>query len=143
MTSTCASSLFSVRFRFCPTALVTHAVAGMLPSIFSLHAVTYVLCALADKPLPIKNRRKVYERLLHDLQQREAKQEGDSAMIRCSSLPLPPYTAHSSRHSWLPEDEDNIALLFEGIRRGRSIVPPHAVPAWPMAMRWRSKTSPS
>ncbi|KAJ7189966.1 hypothetical protein GGX14DRAFT_607447, partial [Mycena pura] len=82
-------------------------------------------------------------RLLEGADWREAKQEGDGAMIRCASLPLPPYTAHSSRHSWLPEDEDNIALLFKGIHRGRSIVPPHAVPARPMAMRWRSKTSPS
>ncbi|KAJ7210837.1 ubiquitin-protein ligase molybdopterin-converting factor [Mycena pura] len=98
-------------------------VLGTLPSVFGLHAATYVLCALADKPLanplPIKNRRKVYERLLRDLQQRESKQAGDGAMI-----------------SRLPIDEDDVALLFEDVHRGRSVVPPHAVPARPVLVRW-------
>lgn len=48
---------------------------GPLPSIFGLHIATYILCELAEKPinnpLPIKNRRKLYERMLRDLLHRE------------------------------------------------------------------------
>ncbi|KAF7328123.1 tRNA threonylcarbamoyladenosine dehydratase [Mycena venus] len=82
-----------------------------LPAIFGLHIATYVLCALADKPiagpLPIKNRRKVYERMLRDFQGREAKRAGTLV-------------------SRIPLDEDDVALLFEDVHRGRSVVPPHA-----------------
>ena len=50
---------------------------GSLPSIFGLHAATYVLCELAGKPianpLPVKNRRKLYEKMNRDLQLREQK----------------------------------------------------------------------
>ncbi|KAJ7649134.1 ubiquitin-protein ligase molybdopterin-converting factor [Mycena polygramma] len=98
-------------------------VLGPLPSIFGLHIATYVLCELAGKPianpLPIKNRRKVYDRLLRDLQQREAKRAGDGALV-----------------SRIPLDEDDVALLFEDIYRGRSVVPPHAVPVKPTLVRW-------
>ena len=52
-----------------------HALVGPLPSIFGLHIATYILCELAEKPisnpLPIKNRRKLYERMLRDLLHRE------------------------------------------------------------------------
>ncbi|KAJ7496426.1 hypothetical protein FB451DRAFT_1074472 [Mycena latifolia] len=98
-------------------------VLGPLPSVFGLHAATYVLCALAGKPianpLPIKNRRKLYERMLRDLQQREAQRAGDSG--------------HPSR---LPLDEDDVALLFEDVHRGRSVLPPHLVPVRPTLVRW-------
>lgn len=54
--------------------------AGPLPSIFGLHIATYVLCELAGKPisnpLPIKGRKKLYERLLRDLLRRESKLTG-------------------------------------------------------------------
>jgi tRNA A37 threonylcarbamoyladenosine dehydratase len=56
-------------------------VLGPLPAIFGLHAATYVLCELSGKPienpLPVKNRRKLYERLLRDLIVREARIAGD------------------------------------------------------------------
>ncbi|KAJ7911833.1 ubiquitin-protein ligase molybdopterin-converting factor [Mycena leptocephala] len=96
-------------------------VLGPLPSIFGLHVATYVLCELAGKPianpLPIKNRRKLYERLLRDLQQREAKRAGTLV-------------------SRLPLDEDDVALLFEDVHRGRSVLPPHAVPVKATLVRW-------
>ncbi|KAG6822049.1 hypothetical protein H0H92_015522 [Tricholoma furcatifolium] len=56
-------------------------VLGPLPSIFGLHAATYILCELAGKPilnpLPIKHRKKLYERLLRDLLHRESKLTGE------------------------------------------------------------------
>ena len=53
---------------------------GPLPSIFGLHAATYILCDIAGQPipnpLPIKNRRKLYDRLLRGLLNRERKITG-------------------------------------------------------------------
>lgn len=66
--------------RPCLWILLT-AFAGPLPSLFGLYTATYVICDLAKKPilnpLPIKNRRKVYERLLRDLLHRESKFTGE------------------------------------------------------------------
>jgi tRNA threonylcarbamoyladenosine dehydratase len=54
---------------------------GPLPSIFGLNIATYILCELAQKPIPnplrIKNRSKLYERLLRDLCTRESQLTGD------------------------------------------------------------------
>jgi hypothetical protein len=62
-----------------------HISLGPLPSIFGLHIATYVLCELAEKPisnpLPIKNRRNLYERMLRDLLNREQKFAGK--IIKC------------------------------------------------------------
>lgn len=59
---------------------LTQYLTGPLPSIFGLNIATYILCELAEKPipnpLPIKARRKLYEKLLRDLQVREAKSTG-------------------------------------------------------------------
>lgn len=52
-------------------------VLGMLPAIFGLHVATYVICDLAGKPieepLPVKGRKKLYEKLVKDLSAREMK----------------------------------------------------------------------
>ncbi|KIP10798.1 hypothetical protein PHLGIDRAFT_125305 [Phlebiopsis gigantea 11061_1 CR5-6] len=96
-------------------------VLGPLPSIFGLHIATYILCDLAGKPiinpLPIKGRRKLYERIYRDLLHREERIVG-YALNR------------------LPIDEDDVGLLFEDIHRGRSVIPPHAVPSRPALVRW-------
>ncbi|KAJ3814636.1 hypothetical protein F5876DRAFT_86336 [Lentinula aff. lateritia] len=96
-------------------------VLGPLPSIFGLHIATYILCELAGKPivnpLPIKARRKLYERLWKDLLHREEKLVGHT--LNRISL-----------------DEDDIALIFEDIHRGRSVIPPHEVPTKPALVRW-------
>ncbi|KAG6852969.1 hypothetical protein C0991_007780 [Blastosporella zonata] len=96
-------------------------VLGPLPSIFGLHVATYILCELAGKPilnpLPIKNRKKLYERLLRDLLHRESKLTGETI-------------------NKLPIDEDDVALIFEDINRGRSVIPPHNVPSRPVLVRW-------
>ena len=43
-----------------------------------------------------------------------------------------PYTSCSK----LPIDEDDVALIFEDLHLGRSVVPPHVVPAHPALLRW-------
>ena len=54
---------------------------GPIPATFGFHIATYILCDLAEKPipnpLPIKNRRKLYERLLRDLLVRESRIAGE------------------------------------------------------------------
>ena len=96
-------------------------VIGPLPSMFGLHIATYVICEMAGKPilnpLPIKNRRKLYERMLRDLLQRESKLIGQTI-------------------NKLPIDEDDVSLIFEDIHKGRSLIPPHPVPARPTLVRW-------
>ncbi|KAJ7059297.1 hypothetical protein C8F01DRAFT_1254979 [Mycena amicta] len=76
-------------------------VLGPLPAVFGLHAATYVLAELAGKPilnpLAVKNRRKVYERRLRDLQAREGRRaSGEPGMV-----------------TRLPIDRDDVALIFE------------------------------
>jgi len=65
-------------FEFLPDCII---IPGSLPSIFGLHAATYVLCELAGKPisnpLPVKNRRKLYEKMNRDLQLREQRITGE------------------------------------------------------------------
>ena len=55
---------------------------GPLPSIFGLNIASYILCDLADKPilnpLPIKGRKKLYERIYRDLLRREEKITGNA-----------------------------------------------------------------
>ncbi|THH30488.1 hypothetical protein EUX98_g3710 [Antrodiella citrinella] len=96
-------------------------VLGPLPSIFGLNIATYILCDLAGQPisnpLPIKGRKKLYERIYRDLLHREEKMAGQ-ALNRLSI------------------DEDDVGMLFEDIHRGRSIIPPHAVPVRPALVRW-------
>ncbi|KAJ7059270.1 ubiquitin-protein ligase molybdopterin-converting factor [Mycena amicta] len=99
-------------------------VLGPLPAVFGLNAATYVLAELAGKPIPnplaVKNRRKVYERMLRDLQARENRRAGgEPGMV-----------------TRLPIDEDDVALIFEDIHRGRSVIPPHPVPVRPTLVRW-------
>lgn len=61
-------------------------VLGPLPAIFGLHIATYILCELAEKPianpLPIKNRRKLYERMGRELLHREMRITGE--VIKCA-----------------------------------------------------------
>ncbi|PCH36872.1 hypothetical protein WOLCODRAFT_140616 [Wolfiporia cocos MD-104 SS10] len=96
-------------------------VLGPLPSIFGLHIATFILCELAGKPipnpLPVKGRKKLNERLYKDLLHREEKLTGQTI-------------------NKLPIDEDDVGFIFDDISRGRSVVPPHAVPSRPVVARW-------
>lgn len=38
--------------------------------------------------------------------------------------------------SKLPLDEDDVALIFEDVYNGRSVIPPHVVPSKPVLVRW-------
>ena len=52
-------------------------VLGPLPALFGLHIATYVLCELAgrplERPLPVRHRKKLYERMWKDLLVRESR----------------------------------------------------------------------
>lgn len=42
-------------------------------------------------------------------------------------------------NSKLSIDEDDVALIFEDLHRGRSVIPPHDVPSRPVLVRWDSE----
>ncbi|TFK29493.1 ubiquitin-protein ligase molybdopterin-converting factor [Coprinopsis marcescibilis] len=96
-------------------------VLGPLPAIFGLNIASYIVCELAGKPisnpLPIKNRKKLYERIYRDLLHREEKLVGHQL-------------------NRLPIDEDDVGLIFEDLHRGRSVLPPYDVPTRPTLVRW-------
>ncbi|KAH8829223.1 ubiquitin-protein ligase molybdopterin-converting factor [Flagelloscypha sp. PMI_526] len=98
-------------------------VLGPLPAIFGLNIATYILCDLAGKPIlnpmPVKNRRKVYEKVYRDLLIRERKLTGQGEAL-----------------TRLPFDEDDVGLLVDDLYRGRSCVPPYDVPTKPALVRW-------
>jgi tRNA A37 threonylcarbamoyladenosine dehydratase len=70
-------------------------VLGPLPAIFGLHIATYVLCELAgcplERPLPVRHRKKLYERMWKDLLHRESRIARKQIKFRhfsaCSSSP--------------------------------------------------------
>ncbi|KAI0701849.1 ubiquitin-protein ligase molybdopterin-converting factor [Cytidiella melzeri] len=96
-------------------------VLGPLPAIFGLHIASYVLCELAGKsipnPMPVKGRKKLYERLHRDLLHREEKLSGQTT-------------------NKLPFDEDDAGFIFDDLHRGRCTIPPHTVPMRPALVRW-------
>ena len=63
-------------------SFISNPFTGPLPSIFGLHIATYIICELAGKPisnpLPVKYRKKLYERLYRDLLHREEKLVGNA-----------------------------------------------------------------
>ncbi|KAH9974461.1 hypothetical protein BGW80DRAFT_1491956 [Lactifluus volemus] len=102
-------------------------VLGPLPAIFGLHIATYVLCELVarpiERPLPVRHRKKLYERMWKDLLHRESRTASrvNKSISNYSSLPL--MTA-------------DIALLYDDFVLGRSIVPPHSACVRPALVRW-------
>ncbi|KAJ7303634.1 hypothetical protein DFH08DRAFT_976976 [Mycena albidolilacea] len=66
-----------------------------------------------------------------------------SPLPRSSLLPIPlyaifflPFMLTSTLTQPPPLDEDDVALLFKDVHRGRTVVPPHAVPVKPTVVRW-------
>jgi len=55
-------------------------VLGMIPAIFGMHVVTYLVCELGgrkvEEPLPVKGRKKFWEKLAKELTARESKWGG-------------------------------------------------------------------
>jgi tRNA threonylcarbamoyladenosine dehydratase len=62
-------------------------VLGPLPALFGLHIATYVLCELAgrplERPIPVRHRKKLYERMWKDLLHRESRIA--RRQIKCAS----------------------------------------------------------
>ncbi|KAI0029305.1 hypothetical protein K488DRAFT_88876 [Vararia minispora EC-137] len=96
-------------------------VLGPLPALFGLHIASYIICELAGKPLerplPVRHRKKLYERLWKDLLHREERIAG----YQLGTLPL---------------SHGDIALIFEDISLARTILPPHPTCARPALIRW-------
>jgi len=63
-------------------------VLGPLPAIFGLHIATYVLCEIAGRPLerpvPVRHRKKLYERMWKDLLHRESRIARKQIKFVCS-----------------------------------------------------------
>ncbi|KAJ7893336.1 hypothetical protein B0H14DRAFT_3427420 [Mycena olivaceomarginata] len=52
------------------------------------------------------------------------------------NIKVPPFPLLSSPGTLPHLDEDGVALLFEDIHLGRSVIPPHAVPVKPTLVKW-------
>jgi len=65
-------------------------VLGPLPALFGLYIATYVLCELAgrplERPLPVRHRKKLYERMWKDLLHRESRIARKQIKYAASSL---------------------------------------------------------
>jgi hypothetical protein len=46
------------------------------------------------------------------------------------------FSVEADVFSRLSIDEDDVALIFEDVYRGRSVIPPHPVPSKPVLVRW-------
>jgi len=101
-------------------------VLGPIPAMFGLAAATYVLCEIAGwpmEPLPFLNRRKMYDKMLSDLEVCERKF---------------PYQ-HASTTSKFPFSLTDIAYLTEEVFHSRSCVPPFTtLTTSGTLMRWDS-----
>ena len=70
-------------------------VLGPLPGLFGLHIASYVLCELAgrplERPLPVRHRKKLYERMWKDLLHRESRiaRKQIKCVRPCSYFPPP------------------------------------------------------
>ena len=74
--------------------------------------------------------------MLRDLQVREQKFRGQ--LIKCVDC-YPGIIIYLLKASKLEIDEDDVAMIFEDLHRGRSVIPPHAVPSRPTLVRWDPK----
>jgi hypothetical protein len=118
-------------------------VLGPLPALFGLHISTYVLCELAgspiERPLPVRHRKKLYERMWKDLLHRESRIAGKQIKYAYLSLPFGARAPPANRvpfYSSLPLTTADIALLYDDFALGRSIVPPHTACVRPGLVRW-------
>jgi len=111
------SSLESFRVRILP-------VLGPLPGIAGHAMAAHVITTLAQfptRPLPVKNRTKLYKGIWNQLSALEQRLSGSNKI--CFS-------------------EDDIAYLFEDLHMGRSIVSPSfTVTSRPVLMRWNRHLS--
>ena len=129
-------------------------VLGPIPAMFGLAAATYIICDLAKyklEPLPIKGRRKLYEKLFADLNVTESRYPSPPVDERTHTLPsnrrpltdddVPP-NYHMVNEKGppprvrIPFSVNDIAYLFEEVFRGRTVVPPFETLSTGQFQRW-------
>ena len=108
-------------------------VLGPLPAMFGLAVATFILCEIGGQkmePLAFKGRRKLYEKLFHELSVSESRHPvpGTKSLNANDAGP---------RHH-IPFSVNDIAYLFEEVFRGRSIVPPFDSLSGAQLERWDS-----
>ncbi|KAJ1018655.1 hypothetical protein NDA13_006345 [Ustilago tritici] len=109
-------------------------VLGPLPAMFGLAIATFILNEIGGQkmePLAFKGRRKLYEKLFHDLS------------VSQSRHPLPgtkpvEEQGNAGPRHYIPFSVNDIAYLFEEVFRGRSIVPPFDSLSGAQLERWDS-----
>ncbi|EST08144.2 UBA/THIF-type NAD/FAD binding fold [Kalmanozyma brasiliensis GHG001] len=108
-------------------------VLGPLPAMFGLAVATFILCEIGGQkmePLAFKGRRKLYEKLFHDLSVSESRHPLPGTQPRKDAQEGP-------RH-YIPFSVNDIAYLFEEVFRGRSVVPPFDSLSGAQLERWDS-----
>ena len=109
-------------------------VLGPLPAMFGLAVATFILCEIGGQkmePLAFKGRRKLYEKLFHDLTVSESRHP-------VPGTTLPAKTPDGGPMHYIPFSINDIAYLFEEVFRGRSIVPPFDSLSGAQLERWDS-----
>lgn len=109
-------------------------VLGPLPAMFGLAAATFIINEIGGQkmePLAFKGRRKLYEKLFHDLSVSESRHSlpGTKAVAG---------DANAGPRHYIPFSVNDIAYLFEEVFRGRSVVPPFDSLSGAQLERWDS-----
>ncbi|KAJ9475739.1 tRNA threonylcarbamoyladenosine dehydratase 1 [Pseudozyma hubeiensis] len=110
-------------------------VLGPLPAMFGLAVATFIICEISGQkmePLAFKGRRKLYEKLFHDLSVSESRHPLPG------SAPSSLDTSNTGPRHHIPFSINDIAYLFEEVFRGRSIVPPFESLSGAQLQRWDS-----
>ncbi|KAK0555005.1 hypothetical protein OC846_001862 [Tilletia horrida] len=126
-------------------------VFGPIPAMFGLAAASYVLCEIAGwpmEPLPFLNRRKMYDKMLSDLEVAEKRfphttHSTSSTSKKANSSNKTASTASNPNSTTLPHkfpfSLTDIAYLTEEVFHSRSCVPPSPVlTTAAVLLRWDS-----
>ncbi|ETS61436.1 hypothetical protein PaG_04468 [Moesziomyces aphidis] len=107
-------------------------VLGPLPAMFGLAVATFIICEIGGQkmePLAFKGRRKLYEKMFHDLSVSESRHPVPGTEVRSKD--------EGPRH-YIPFSVNDVAYLFEEVFRGRSVVPPYDSLSGAQLERWDS-----
>lgn len=107
-------------------------VLGPLPAMFGLAVATFIICEIGGQkmePLAFKGRRKLYEKMFHDLSVSESRHPVPGSEVRSKD--------EGPRH-YIPFSVNDVAYLFEEVFRGRSVVPPYDSLSGAQLERWDS-----
>ncbi|KAJ1021096.1 hypothetical protein NDA16_003882 [Ustilago loliicola] len=109
-------------------------VLGPLPAMFGLAVATFIINEIGGQkmePLAFKGRRKLYEKLFHDLSVSESRHPLPGTKPAAGE-------ANAGPRHYIPFSVNDIAYLFEEVFRGRSIVPPFDSLSGAQLERWDS-----